>query len=290
MSKTLRKQRTIRRTVTVAGFGFWSGQDVQLEFRPAPPDSGLVFIRADLAPPHRIPALAANHCDTPRRTVLSCGGASVEMVEHVLAACAGLQVDNCEIWVNQPEMPGFDGSSKPFVDALLAADIVEQPALRRQFVITHTVRVGNEKSWIAVHPRLGGLYVDYQLDYGQGPIGRQSIELEVTRDTFCSELAASRTFLTQEEAQWLRQQGRGSRVSHRDILVFDDQGPIENQLRFPDECVRHKALDVVGDLALAGCDIIGRVVAYRSGHRLNAALVETLLATGICAAADKIPA
>jgi UDP-3-O-[3-hydroxymyristoyl] N-acetylglucosamine deacetylase len=124
----------------------------------------------------------------------------------------------------------------------------------------------------------GGLSLCYLLDYGsEGPIRRQRIDLQLSPQAFCNELASARTFILKHEAEWLRHQGLGERVTWSDLLIFSDTGPVGNTLRFPDECVRHKALDLLGDLALAGCDIEGRVVAYRSGHRLNAELVQTLL-------------
>src|SRR5437764_11915687 len=119
----LRKQRTIGREASVQGFGFWSGRDVQLVFRPAAADSGVVFVRSDLDSQPRIKAVVAQRIETPRRTTLRSGGASVEMVEHVMAALAGLQIDNCEVWVDEAEMPGCDGSSLPFVTALENAGI-----------------------------------------------------------------------------------------------------------------------------------------------------------------------
>ncbi len=204
----------------------------------------------------------------------------MEMVEHVMAALAGLQIDNCEVWVNQPEMPGCDGSSQPFVDALMAAGSVEQPGRRRTLVVTENVRVGDEQCWVEAQPSLRAeLSIRYRLDYGNdSPIGRQTIEMALSPDVFRRELAAARTFILQQEAEWLRQQGLGQRVTCGDLLVFDDAGPVDNAVRFEDECVRHKALDLVGDLALAGCDIQGHIIAIRSGHRLNAELVRALLA------------
>ena len=278
----MRHQRSIARTVSVEGFGYWSGEDVRAEFRPAPPGTGIVFVRGDLSSPVRIPAELANRIDVPRRTVLSRGGVTVEMVEHMLAACAGTWVDNCEIWVDRPEMPGSDGSSLPFVEALLDAGVVEQDADRQQQVIDRVIRVGDDHAWIEARPPDHlGLSLLYGLDYGAGnAIGCQDIELAVTPDSFRYRLAPARTFLLLEEAEWLRSRGLGRRVSYRDVLVFDGQGPIRNSLRFPDECVRHKALDLIGDLALAGRDFVGRFVAYRSGHRLNAELVRVLCGEG----------
>jgi UDP-3-O-acyl N-acetylglucosamine deacetylase len=215
----------------------------------------------------------------PRRTNLVDGEATVEMVEHVMAALAGLQIDNCLVRTNRAEMPGCDGSSRAFVDSLMAAGRRVQSADRPLLKVTRPVRVGDDQCWVEAQPASRGeLVLRYTLDYGAGPIGQQTIELAVTPQRFRDQLSGARTFVLQEEAEWMRQQGLGLRVTWRDLLVFGPQGPIDNRLRYPDECVRHKALDMVGDLALAGCDIQGRIVAYRSGHRLNAQLVRTLLA------------
>ncbi len=275
----LRKQRTISNTVALDGFGFWSGRDVRLEFRPAEPDSGLVFIRRDLPRAPRIPALVRNRIETPRRTTLTTGGASVEMVEHVLAALAGLHIDNCEIWANEPEMPGCDGSSQPFVAVLEAAGSVEQEVVRPQLVIRNVTRLGDDDSWIEARPAASpGLHIKYRLDYGSGNgIGRQTLQLPITPETFRRELAPARTFVLEHEAQWLRERGLGARATYQNLLVFDAEGPVENELRYEDECVRHKMLDVVGDLALAGCDLQGQIIAHKSGHRLNAELVKAIL-------------
>lgn len=275
-----RKQRTIAAPATIQGVGYWSGADVRVEFRPAPPDSGVVFVRADLKGCPRIPANVCSRVETPRRTTLRRGEAAVEMVEHIMAALAGLQIDNCELWVDRPEMPGCDGSSLPFVQVLAAAGIVEQPAPRSRLVIRRTVRVGDERSWIEARPCSSGkLVLRYELDYGSGTsIGRQSLEVSLSPRHFHLNLAPSRTFLLESEAEAIKAQGLGQRATCKDLLVFGLHGPIDNQLRFPDECVRHKMVDMVGDLALAGCDLVGRFVAYRSGHRLNAELVQTIVA------------
>ena len=277
-----RRQRTLAKTATVEGFGYWSGKDVRVEFRPAAADAGVTFVRADLAKPVKIRAAVSNRVETPRRTTLRSGGASVEMVEHIMAALGGLQVDNCEVWVTAAEMPGCDGSSLPFVEALTAAGIIEQKAIRPMLYVREVTRLGNEESWVEARPSpSGGLSVKFHLDYGSGSaIGRQTLTLPVTPDSFRRELAPSRTFMLKSEADWLLAQGLGSRATLKDLLVFDADGPIDNELRFRDECVRHKALDLVGDLSLAGCDLVGHFVAFRSGHRLNAELVRILLTEG----------
>lgn len=253
-----------------------------VELRPAPVSSGITFVRGDLSPPRRIAADVRQRIEVPRRTTLAAGGAQVEMVEHVLAALYGLAIDNCEVWTTAPELPGLDGSCRPIVAAIQAAGIVQQPARRRRLVLTDVTRVGNDDCWVEARPtKSGGLAVKYKLDYGpNNPIGKQTIELAVTPESFASELASARTFILEDEARWLRERGLGTRVSNQDLLVFSPDGPLENELRFEDECVRHKALDLVGDLALAGCDLVGQFIAYKSGHRLNAELVKMLLTEG----------
>ena len=237
------------------GFGYWSGRDIHVTFRPADPHTGIVFVRSDLSPEHRIPGLVQHRIEVPRRTTLVDNGVSVEMVEHIMAALAGLRIDNCEVAVDSAEMPGCDGSSQDFVDALLAAGIVEQDVPRSQIVITEPIRVGCEDGWVEARPASSArMSIKYRLDYVENlSIGRQTLEIDVDPDSFARELASARTFLLKQEAEWLRQQGLGTRVSYGDLLIFDEDGPIDNDLRFADECVRHKALDLVGDLALSGC-------------------------------------
>lgn len=276
---SLRKQRTIAAPVALEGFGYWSGRDVRVEFRPAEPNAGVVFVRHDLPKAVRIGALVANRIETPRRTTLTAQGGKVEMVEHILAALAGLRIDNCEVWVNEPEMPGCDGSSQPFVEALAKAGVAEQDAYRPRLVVQNITRLGNDDSWIEARPHSAAeLQLRFRLDYGSGnAIGRQTLQMTVTPESFRKELAPARTFMLAEEAEWLRARGLGVRASYGHLLVFDKDGPVENELRYRDECVRHKLLDLVGDLALAGCDLVGSVIAHRSGHRLNAELVRALL-------------
>jgi UDP-3-O-[3-hydroxymyristoyl] N-acetylglucosamine deacetylase len=278
----LRKQRTLAAPCALAGFGYWSSRDVHVELRPAPPHTGIVFVRHDLTPARRIAADVHKRIEVPRRTTLVADGTQVEMVEHVLAALYGLAIDNCEVWVDSSELPGLDGSCQPLVEALLAAGIVEQPAIRPRLIVTDVARVGDDDTWVEARPVKGDhLQIRYRLDYGpNNAIGRQTIELKITPTSFQTELASARTFVLAEEAEWLRQRGLGSRVSNKDLLIFGPEGPLENELRMENECVRHKALDLVGDLALAGCELVGHFIAHKSGHRLNAELVKVLLKEG----------
>ena len=274
-----RNQRTVAKPAVVEGVGYWGGHDVRVEFRPAAPDTGIVFVRTDLPGCPRIPATLVNRTETPLRTTLRCGDAGVDMIEHIMAALGGLQIDNCEIWVDRQEMPGCDGSCMAVVESFDAAGVVEQDAVRQQRIVRQTIRLGDQESRIEARPCCSGkMILQYEMDYGSGsPIGHQTLEISLSPESFRSELAPSRTFVLEHEAVALRAQGLGRRATCRDLLVFGPEGPIDNELRFPDECVRHKLLDMVGDLALAGCDLIGRFLAYRSGHRLNAQMVRAVL-------------
>lgn len=274
-----RMQQTIASRATVSGFGYWSGRDVELEFRPAAPGTGVTFVRSDLGPAARIPARVDHRVDAPRRSNLRFNGANVDMVEHVMAALAGLFIDNCEVWTNEPEMPGCDGSAAAFVEALEAAGVVEQPALASRLKIVETVRIEEGGAWIEARPADDGLLeVEFQLDYPNHPaIGQQMARTVVTPSRFRTEVADARTFLLTSEADQLRSLGLGARVTNKDLLVFDEHGPVDNPLRHANECARHKALDVIGDLALCGRRVVGQVRAHRSGHRLHAELTRRLL-------------
>jgi UDP-3-O-[3-hydroxymyristoyl] N-acetylglucosamine deacetylase/3-hydroxyacyl-[acyl-carrier-protein] dehydratase len=280
MTTARRKERTLAREAEVRGVSFLSGLDVAVRFRPAPAGTGRVFVRRDLPGGPEVPAHVGHVIPRQRRTTLRRGEAIVEMVEHVLAALAGLHIDNCRIEVDGPETPGLDGSSLGFVEALDAAGAVEQDRPRDVLVVGAPVAVREGGSSVAAHPGPADeLVLSYSLDYGPStPIGRQSQFVAVTPESFRRELASSRTFLLAAEADALRAAGIGRRTTAKDLLIFGPDGPIENAVRFPDECVRHKILDMVGDLALAGKDLVGHVVAHKSGHTLNAALVRAILA------------
>lgn len=275
-----RRQRTLVRPVSVTGFGYFSGRDIRVEFWPAAENAGITFVRHDISAAARVPASAALRMNVPRRTTLELNGVRVEMVEHVLAALAGMRIDNCEVWVDAAEMPCCDGSAKDFVAAIDAAGAVEQRAPVRQIAVGQSIRVGDENNWIEAQPyRSAGLSISFDLDFGdQSAIGHQMFALDITPDSFRREVAPCRTFIPEEAAQGILSQGIGKRVSTKDLLIFGPNGPIGNSLRFPDECVRHKMLDVVGDLALTGCEIVGHIVAHRSGHALHAELARRLLA------------
>ena len=274
-----RPQQTIRRPTAVSGVGYWSGKEVRVEFRPARVGSGITFVRDDLGPEASIPGRVEYRTEVPRRSNLSCHGVGVEMVEHIMAALSGLQINNCEVGVDQAEMPGCDGSAIEFVDALLSAGIEQQEEEVSYLEITETLRLTNGAAWIEAHPVDDGSFsVEFELDYPEDSvIGRQSAALEVVPDSFHREIAPCRTFVLQREAEEMVRQGLGEHVTPRDLLIFSDQGVVGNELRFKNECARHKALDLIGDMALTGHAIRGRIVAYRSGHKLNAALAQELV-------------
>lgn len=262
----------------MSGYGFWSGRDIDLNFQPAEANTGIVFVRSDLPGQPRIPAVIQNRINGPRRTTLVAEGCPVEMVEHVLAALAGLKIDNCEIHATRAEMPGDDGSSRAFTDALSQAGLVELEAERQTIRVTSSIRVGDENTWIQADPvEQDQFELAYQLDYACPSIGTQTYQTQVTPEIFAKEIAPARTFVLLEEAQELQKKGLGQRVSFKDILVFGPDGPIDNQVRFENECARHKLLDMIGDFSLSGTDLIGKFTASKSGHRLNSQLVFALL-------------
>ena len=282
MLTLFRQQATIEHSVTVSGFGYWSGLDVRVQFRPSPPGTGIVFFRQDQPGSPAIPALVASRENVPLRTSLENNGQRVAMIEHIMSALAGLQIDNCQVWVDNEEMPGLDGSCLEFVRALHLAGRQEQDTVRNQIIVRSQIRVENENGWIEATPAEPAVSrLKYSLDFSNEPaIGRQEFEFVLGLDDFVKEVAPARTFITHAVAEQIKSQGLGSRVSYTDLLVFGKMGPIQNQIRFPNECARHKLLDLIGDLSLSGHQIIANIHSFRGGHALNAKFVEQLLKVG----------
>lgn len=277
----MKKQQTIASEIEFDGRGLFTGQPVSMRVRPGQPDSGIEFVRTDQTPPIRVAARVENVSKRMRRTSLRNGTVAIETVEHVLSACGGLGFDNLQIELNADELPAMDGSCAALVERLQAAGVCEQDAPRVCFVVREPVRVvEGESELVALPPIDSGaeeLEISYELDYGdENPVGRQSMRVAITPEVFASAIAPARTFVLEQEAAELRASGLGTHLTYKDILVFGAGGPIENELRFPDECVRHKILDLIGDLTLLGLPIVGRVYARRSGHALNHALVRAL--------------
>ena len=247
-------------------------------FRPAPADTGVVFVRTDVPEAVRIAAVAPNLAERSRRTTIKKGSVSIETIEHCLAAINGLEIDNVIVEVNGSELPAPDCSSNEYFKALKRAGVVEQQVSRKEFVITKPVSItAGDASIYALPYADDGLNITYDLDYGgHTGIGRQIFSCRLTPESFGKNLAPARTFLLETEAKQFQARGMGTHVGPRDLLVINSDGPIKNAYRFPDECVRHKIVDLIGDLALVGRAVRGRIVAYKSGHSLNRRLVRKL--------------
>ena len=252
-----------------------------MRVRPGEPHSGIWFVRADQSPPVRIAASVENVSKRARRTSLRNGTAAIETVEHFLSACAGLGIDNLQVELTASEVPALDGSSVEFAQKFRSGGICEQDAVREPYVISEVVRVVDADCELVALPPLDPksetLEVSYDLDYGKdSTIGRQAYRVVLTPESFEANIAPARTFVLEGEAQEMRAAGLGTHLTYDDILVIGKEGPIENRLRFPDECVRHKILDLVGDLMLLGRPVVGRLIARKSGHSLNHQLVREL--------------
>lgn len=274
-----RNEHTIANCCQVDGRGYWSGQKVRVRMYPASVGTGLVMVRTDLVEKPMLQVGLATRQEHQLRTVLASGQARFAMVEHLLASLYALEIDNCVIEVNAEELPGLDGSAVAYVDALRSAGLVIQAAARKQLIVDHTVRVGTAASWLEVTPTHGQpSQFEYVLDYGpDSPIRAQSFRSTIGPHEFSTQIAPARTFVTSEQVQQLRAAGVAEHVSPQELLVFDQAGPVQNRLRFDDECARHKLLDLVGDLSLINCEFVGRIVSHRGGHSLNAVMAKKLL-------------
>lgn len=265
------QQTTLGGVCRIEGVGFWSGRTVVVELRPAPAGSGRTFVRSDLTGRPRLAAVAENRVEAERRTVLERGSVRVEMVEHLLSALVGFNVDNCEIWLDGEELPGCDGSCLAYVRAIRSVGLRHQGVPAEYCCIDDHLEFSASGAALQVHPAHAREYhVSYALDCGaDSPIPPQQFSAEVCKDDFAREMAPARTFVSQAEAEAIQAQGLARHVTPSDLLVFGDRGPIQNELRFDDECARHKAMDVVGDFALVGARIRGRIDSQGGGHRLN---------------------
>jgi UDP-3-O-[3-hydroxymyristoyl] N-acetylglucosamine deacetylase/3-hydroxyacyl-[acyl-carrier-protein] dehydratase len=274
----MKLQKTIKDECRIAGKGLFSGEEAKVTFQPAPMDTGIVFTRTDVNEPVRIRAIVPNLVERSRRTTLQKGTVSVETVEHCLAAVAALEIDNLIIEVDGGEMPAPDASSVEYFRVLKRTGVAEQQRERKEFAIKQPISVIESDSCIYALPYADeGLSITYDLDYGgHTGIGRQIFGCQVTPEGFEKHLAAARTFLLEPEARQFQARGMGTHLGPRDILVIDSDGPIKNTYRFENECARHKIVDLIGDLALVGRAINGRIVAYKSGHTLNQRLARQI--------------
>jgi UDP-3-O-acyl N-acetylglucosamine deacetylase len=270
-------QRTIQNPAEFTGVGVNLGRAATLRLLPAPPDSGVSFVRADLPGAPSIAASPDNVVPKLRRTVLRKGDAEVQMTEHLLAAVHGLDLDNLVVELRGPEFPACDGSARAFSDLLLKAGIVEQDRPRVVRTLAEPVSVSDDSSTITAQPAAAGLSVSYTLEYPNLSLPSQHFDIQVTPDNFARELAPARTFVFQREAPALLASGLGRGASLENTLVLRDDGSlIYGRLRFPDEFARHKAVDLLGDLRLLGAGVAARIIAVRSGHAQNLQLVEQI--------------
>ncbi len=274
----MKLQKTIKREGKIRGRGLFGGKEAKLVFRPAPVDSGITFIRTDVPEPVLINAIASNIAERSRRTSIKKGSVSIETVEHCLAAVNALEINNMVVEVDGPELPAPDCSSAEYLKVLKRAGVVEQDVGRKEFVINKPITITAGDASIYALPYSGdGLSLTYDLDYsGHTGIGRQIFSYKLSPESFEKHLAPARTFLLESEARQFHARGIGTHIGPRDLLVINSDGPIKNNYRFPDECVRHKIVDLIGDLALVGRPIKGRIVAYKSGHTLNQQLARKL--------------
>jgi UDP-3-O-[3-hydroxymyristoyl] N-acetylglucosamine deacetylase / 3-hydroxyacyl-[acyl-carrier-protein] dehydratase len=274
--KSQRNQRTISKSAEFSDVALFSGQKVHVKLLPGEPDSGVVFARTDIDGRPTIPAQPEFVHSTTRRTQLKRGIAEVGTVEHILAAASGARVDNLVIELDGDEVPNIDGSAQGFYKIMKDAGIVEQDAPRPAVFINDTVSVQDGDTGIFALPSGAGMGVSYTLDYDSPLIALQSYAFDFTEEAFASEVAPARTFCLSTEVDELRKRGLGRGATYKNTLVVSEKGVIDNKLRFPDEFVRHKVLDVLGDLSLLGADLHARVVAVKSGHTLNVKLVKAL--------------
>lgn len=273
-----RHQHTIASECKLSGIGYWSAKRVSVVMHPAPVNTGIVLVRSDLPSQPTCLAHVSNRTDARLRTNLNDGAASFEMIEHLMAALYALEIDNCLVEIDSWELPGLDGSSQPYVDVLSKAGLIIQAQLKQRLVIDQVITLREGDTWITASPSANGeSHFGYQLAFDKaGPICNQSHGINCTPGRFTRELCDARTFVTEQQAQQLHASGVATHVGYHELLVFGDDGPIDNELRYRNECARHKTLDLIGDLALVGVELVGKFVSHRGGHHLNGKMAKAL--------------
>ncbi|BBM81827.1 UDP-3-O-acyl-N-acetylglucosamine deacetylase [Candidatus Uabimicrobium amorphum] len=268
---------TISNIAHFEGIGLHTGENVKLNIHPADTGHGVVFVRTDIESRPKVPA-SIDYIDyRQRRTALVNDGVEIQTPEHFLAACYGLGIDNLLVEISGPELPGADGSALPFCQALMDAGIEEQ-GTGKTIKIDSELQVDRDKASIKAMPDTG-FHIEYTLDHDLDFFPKQVFSLEITKDSFIKEIAPARTFVLKKEVEALQKFGLGKGATVKNTLVIDDDGSIiDNELRFADEFTRHKILDIVGDFFLLGARLEGKLYAHRSGHNLNALLVEKIQA------------
>jgi UDP-3-O-[3-hydroxymyristoyl] N-acetylglucosamine deacetylase len=276
----LSRQTTLRSHATVTGFGVHSGLPVNLTLGPAPVDAGFIFVRSGLDNSDReIQATAESVIATEFATVLGDRqGPLVSTAEHVLAALRGMGIDNATIEVDGPEVPIMDGSAAAFVAAIDQAGILEQSARRRFIQVLKPVQVAMGDAIGELRPYAAGFRAEVEIDFANSAIGRQNYTLDLSPERFRREIGRARTFGCINDVARLWNAGFALGASFENTVVFDEARLLNTEgLRYSDECVRHKVLDVVGDLALAGLPLLGAYRSVRGGHKLNHAVLTALL-------------
>ena len=275
------RQTTLRSQATVTGVGVHSGLPVNLTIGPAPVDAGFIFVRTGLDDADReVSALAESVIATDLATVLGDrDGPLVSTAEHVLAALRGMGVDNATIEVDGPEVPIMDGSAAAFVAAIDQAGIVAQSATRRFIQVLKPVQVAIGDSFGELRPHAAGFRAEVEIDFANPVIGRQNYAIDLNPENFRREISRARTFGCMSDVARLWSAGFALGASFENSVVFDETRLLNTEgLRYSDECARHKVLDVIGDLALAGLPLLGAYRSVRGGHKLNHAVLTALMA------------
>jgi UDP-3-O-[3-hydroxymyristoyl] N-acetylglucosamine deacetylase len=273
----MRQQATLRTTVSIDGVGLHSGHPVRAHFHPAPVDHGLVFLRREHAD-QLIPAELDSAATFDYATTLKRGNVSIGTVEHVLAAAAGLGLDNCLIEIEGPEVPILDGSALPFVRLFHAAGFERQDALVRPLSLDRPVELLRDGKRMSFEPGAPGLTIRYEIDFPHPFVGQQELTYTLRAEEFASRIAPARTFGFAREVAQLRARGLARGGSLHNAVVLDDTGILSGPLRFRDEFVRHKVLDLIGDLALLGRPLNGVIHARKAGHAVHIEFARALYA------------
>ena len=276
---------TIARATSVEGIGLHLGQHCTLTFKPAGSGDGIKLLRTDIEGAASIAATVDQVSETERRTQLGSGANTVHTVEHVLAAVAAIGIDDVLIEMSGPEPPILDGSADPFYKALSSAGLAALGGEPEILTISEPVRIIDGESVYEAFPS-DHLELDVTIEFAHPVIGRQSTRICVNRESFESELSAARTFGFVREVEWLRSRGLIKGASVENAIVLDDSGLVNGPLRWSDEFVRHKAMDCIGDLALAGARVKARVVALKPSHRGTVTLVRELMRAGTIRASN----
>lgn len=270
-------QRTLRQRAKVEGIGLHTGQPSRLTFCPAPEDTGIYFVRTDLPGKPAISTRAEFVTATTMATVLGGQAFSVSTVEHCLSALAALRIDNLFIELDGPEIPIGDGSARVFLDAIMKAGFVEQNRPRKYAYITEPIYYGTDEKHAYVTP-YNGLRLSCTIDFPHPKIGRQYLDLDINEEIFDRELASARTFGFLKDVETLRAKGLALGGSLDNAVVLDGEEVLNPEgLRFPDECVRHKILDALGDLVTLGMPLMGHVVLHKAGHDVMNHLVRKII-------------